>query len=124
MIPGSNLLGRALKVIAKQTLSYYKFAGRTLNDVGQDITAYDAPVDIKGSFQAVNQSLYEMNGLDLQKSYFIFYVEQGLMDIERDTSGDQLEFFGRRYQVQSNAEWIDIDGWIGLLCVEVKNPNA
>lgn len=119
MIPGSNLLNMAFSVIAKQTIIYYKYVGRTLNDIGQDITEYDTGTILLGSFQPVPKQLYELYGLDLQKEYFTFYVSANLLDIERNVSGDQIAFKGQRYQCESNNDWFKIDGWKGILCVHI-----
>lgn len=117
MIPGQNLLNMALSVIARQTITYYRATGRTLNDVGQDITAYASPVSIVGSLQPVPRQLYEQLGLDLQKSYYTFYTSNNIEDVGRDVSGDQFVFNGQRYQVESDNDWYAQDGWKGVLCV-------
>lgn len=123
MIPGSNLLNAALTVIAKQTVTYYRSTGRALNNVGQDVTTYAAGVSAMGSFQPVPRKLYTAYGLDLQKSYFTFYVSSNVIDVERDVSGDQIAFNGRRFQCESNNDWYAIDGWKGVLCVDIgANP--
>jgi hypothetical protein len=118
-IPGQNLLNMALTVIAKQALTYYKFAGRSLNSVGQDITTYDPPITIYGSFQPVPRALYQQYGLDLQKEYYVYYTSNNTVDVQRDVSGDQIAFNGRRYQCESNTEWFRLDGWNGILCVYI-----
>lgn len=119
MIPGSNLLKSALTVIASQTITYYKFAGRTENNVGQAITLYSDGIGIKGSFQPVPRNLYEIYGLDLQKEYYTFYTFNNLIDIDRNTSGDQIGFNGQRYQIESNNDWFKMDGWKGVLCIRI-----
>ena len=120
MIPGQNLLKMALTVIAKQTVTYYKYASRSLNDVGQDVTVYEPPVQIKGSLQPIERKMYEKFGLDMQNDYVIFYVPQDILDIERDVSGDQIEYNGNRYQCQSDTEWFSQDGWDAILCVKIR----
>src|SRR5580692_4896145 len=101
-VPGINLLNMALTIIAKQTLSYYQFVSRAPNAVGQDLTVYADPVNLVGSWQPVPRHLYDIYGLDLQKDYFTFYSSNNILDIQRDISGDQLIFMGKRYQVVSN----------------------
>ena len=118
-IPGMNILNMALAVIAKQTIQYYQYTGRALNDLGQDVATYAAPVDIFGSWQPVPRNLYVVLGLDLQKDYFTFYSSNNILDITRDVSGDQLMYDGRRYQVESNVDWYNLDGWKGILCVNI-----
>lgn len=119
MIPGANLLKMALTIIAKQNILYYAYSGRTLNNVGQDVTTYAPPRLIGGSFQAVPRALYQQLGLDFQKEYYIFYTLENLLDVGRDVSGDQLAFDGQRYQCESNTDWFPMDGWKGVLCIRL-----
>lgn len=119
MIPGSNVLNMAFRVIAKSTVTYYQFVSRALNSVGQDVVTYNAPISLMGSFQPVQRKLYEALGLDFQKSYYYFYVSSELLDITRDVSGDQLTFNGRLFQCESNTEWFQIDGWNQVLCCDI-----
>jgi hypothetical protein len=123
-IPGQNLLNMALQIIARQTIAYYQYASRTLNAVGQDVTTYASPVNITGSWQPVPRKLYIEYGLDLQKDYFTFYTSNNLLDITRDVSGDQIAFRGRRYQVESDNDWFQLDGWKGVLCVDLGADNV
>ena len=117
--PGSNLLNQALTVIARQQVVYYKMTGRTLNDVGQDVTSYALGTTLRGSFQPVPRNLYPIYGLDLQKTYYTFYVPSNVLDIGRDVSGDQIAFNDDRFQCESNNDWFSIDGWKGILCVRI-----
>ena len=123
-IPGSNLLDMALTIINGVYVDYYKFISRSLNVVGQDISTYDNPVSIYGSWQPVPRSLYEKYGLDLNKTYITFYTKNTIVDIQRGVSGDQIVFNGNRYQVESENEWTPIDGWTGvLICLLQGDPN-
>ncbi len=118
-IPGQNLLNMALTIIKQQTLSYFMFVSRNLNLIGQDITTYASPINLVGSWQPVPRKLYEIYGLDLQRDYFTFYSSNNILDIQRDISGDQVEFMGKRYQVVSDNDWYQLDGWKGILCVNL-----
>jgi hypothetical protein len=122
-IPGQNLLNMALTVIAKQPLTYYQFAGRIQNDIGQDITTYNPPRLIYGSWQPVPRKLYEQYGLDWNRDYFILYTSNNTIDVGRDVSGDQVAFDGQRYQCESNTEWFRLDGWNGILCVHIGDDT-
>ncbi|WP_170872395.1 MULTISPECIES: hypothetical protein [Burkholderiaceae] len=119
MMPGSNLLGLALSVIGKQRVEYYQFLGRETNDVGIDVNRYAPPVPLYGSVQAVDRNLYQYLGLDFQKRYIRLYACAELQDVARDRSSDQIEFAGQRYQLLSDADWFNIDGWDGALCVQI-----
>lgn len=119
IIPGQNILNMAFGAIARQTVMYYQYDSRTLNDVGQDVTSYLTAVSITGSWQPVPRNLYRVYGLDMQKDYFTFYTSNDVLDLQRDVSGDQIVFGGDKYQCQSNNDWYKIDGWKAILCVRI-----
>ncbi|MEJ2767553.1 phage collar protein [Mycetohabitans sp. B46] len=118
-MPGSNLLSLALSVIGKQRVEYYRFLGRETNDVGIDVNRYAPPVPLYGSVQAVDRNLYQYLGLDFQKRYIRLYACAQLQDVARDRSSDQIEFASQRYQLLSDADWFNINGWDGALCVQI-----
>lgn len=123
MIPGSNLLNNAFKLIAKQTVDWYKFNARALNDIGIYEDVYDSPLSIQGSFQPIHKELYTNLGLDFAKDYANFYVSTNLIGLGRDYSGDYLIFNSERYVVQDNSEWFPIDGWTGVLVIKSPLDN-
>lgn len=124
MIPGSNLLSQALTIIARQAITYHQATGRTVNDIGQQVTTYAAPVIIYGSFQPVPRNLYEQYGLDFQKNYWTFYSLNDVQDIGRDVSNDQISFNDQRFQCESNNDWYSVDRWKGILCCQINIPQA
>ncbi|MGJ0509057.1 MAG: phage collar protein [Methylocystis sp.] len=119
MTPGSNLLAQALTVIAPQLAQYWAATGREVNTVGIYVTSFAEPVDVYGSIQPVPRALYEKYGLDFNKNYVTFYTTRAIDDVFRGRSGDQLTFGGKRWQVESSNDWQFVDGWNGLLCIEV-----
>lgn len=125
MIPGSNILKTALSVIVPQTVTYLQYTGRTLNNVGQQVTTYAAPVYVStGSFQPVPKRLYYSMGLDFQKQYYNWFVQKGVIDISRGVAGDQIVFNGGRFQCESNTDWFAIDGWDQVLCVYIGQNST
>jgi hypothetical protein len=123
-IPGQNILNMAFQLIARQTIQYYAYVSRTVSVIGQDVTTYASAVNLTGSWQPVPRELKMKFGLDLQKDYFTFYTSNNLLDITRDVSGDQIAFMGRRYQVESGNDWYQLDGWKGVLCVDLGADNV
>lgn len=120
MIPGSNLLNMAMGLIATQPVTWIRSTGRTQNALGQWVTAYAEPVVIRASFQPLDGAKYETLGLDLEKRYFVLYTSAAVKSIERDESPDLVQFSGRRYQCEADAgDWLAIDGWRGVLCIDV-----
>lgn len=122
-VPGSNLLKLALQAITPSTVKYYAYVSRTINAIGLYETTFAASVDILGSVQAVPQSMYQQLGLDFTKNYVMFYSTQLIGEVTRDRTGDQFEFGGKRWQVESSNNWHAIDGWNGLLAIHVPEPT-
>ena len=112
----------AMSAIATQTVDYYAYAYRIVNELGLDVAGYQDPIKIEGSVQAVPRSVYQERGLDLQKNYVNFFVRADAIDLHRDTSGDQFRYCGKVYQLVSNTNWYGQDGWVEVLCVEIGIP--
>lgn len=121
MIPGSNILSMALRVITPSPFSYYAFASRMSQPNGQYLSNYAAPVPLLGSVQPVPRSLYLQNGLDFDKYYLKFFVSKGVLDVSRDVSGDLMVFEGNTYQCESITAWYGIDSWVEVLCFQIQN---
>jgi hypothetical protein len=119
MIPGSNILAMALTAIAPSTVQYYKWLSRETNAIGLLVDDYDEPYCISGSLQPVPTSMYQTLNLDFNKKYFMLYTTTDIEDLARDTSSDQIGFNGKRYQVTSRSEWNTIDGWNGIMMVQI-----
>jgi hypothetical protein len=120
MIPGSNLLAQALTMIASQAVTYYADAGRATSATGRDVTAFAPGVTINlGSVQAVPRTRYEAMGLDYSKSYVTWFVPRSVLGVARDRSGDQFEWNGRRYDVESVTPWFAQDGWDEILGIDI-----
>lgn len=124
MIPGSNLLAQALTVIAPTQCLHWATTGRTLNSIGQWVATYAAPATIWASVQSVPRKVYRELGLDFQKSYVQFYSVTLITDLTRDTAGDLLEWNGRRYQLESKNDWKAIDGWAGVVGVDIGEATG
>jgi hypothetical protein len=119
MIPGGNIMAMATRVIAQQQFTYIPYVTRTLMPNGNWAATYDLTQQIMGSVQPVPRSLYAVNGLDFQKSYYNFFMQQDAMDVTRDVSGDMFQFQGNNFQALSKTPWFGIDGWIQILTILV-----
>lgn len=124
MIPGSNLLMTALSVLGTQTVRWHKFVSRETNDIGLDVATYQLPRIVSGSWQPVPRRVFQQYGLDFNKNYATFYVPQNVADVTRDSSGDKLEFNAREWECLGSTDWFSIDGWVAVLCVEVKKNQG
>lgn len=114
-----NLLNSALGLIGHQTLSYKHFTGYSVSDIGVKVSIYEEPIFLRGSFQPVPKELYEVNGLDFKQQWFVFYTSKDILEIGEDTSSDILVYNSKRYQVTSKNDWLDFNGWVGVLCVRI-----
>lgn len=103
-----------------QPFSYIQNTGRVDNGIGQDISQYNAPIQIQGSVQAVPRNLFEVYGLDFQKQYVTFYVSRQILDVERDVSGDKIQYANLTYQCLSQTDWNAQNGWTGVIAVKVS----
>lgn len=127
MIPGSNLLRRASRLIRQFPVQYYQFNSRVTNSVGQQISAFNPPVTLPASVQAVERSSYAQLGLDLQRNYVNIYVPADIIDLDRDYSGDQFTYQGALYQIETQNDWFIQDGWAAGMAVKVgynMTPNV
>ena len=121
MIPGSDLLSMALTVIDSAQFDYYPFSARKLQPNGQYLNLYSFPLSLQGSAQAVRRELYQRLGLQFDKYYYTFFVQQNTIDVSRDVAGDMIYYQGNMYQCQSITPWYGVDGWVEILTVKVQN---
>ena len=121
MIPGSNLLKQAHRLIRPSEITYYRQNGRTTNAIGLDVANYDTGVCIRASVQPVNRKHYQRMGLEYNKIYINVFSIQDVNDLARGRSGDQIAWNGKRFEVMGQSDWSAVDNWNGFLAVEVSN---
>jgi hypothetical protein len=119
MIPGSNLLNKALGVIGRTAVQWYSSTGRTVNGIGLQVTTFAAPITVYGSFQPVPRSAFLQLGLDFAKEYVTFYTTQAATDIERDKAPDEFVLNTHRYRCLTKTDWKQIDGWNSPIAVRL-----
>lgn len=119
MIPGINLLSIALGAIAPQSGQWLQFIGNTENSQGQDIPQYAAAQVVTGSFQSTDARTVADMGLDVTAKYRTLYSPTPIAITDRSTSPDLLIFYGRKYQVAGELDWINQDGWKGVVLVDI-----
>ena len=119
---GSNILKLALSVIPSQTVGYIEFLGKVVNSAGYDIPTYANMRQIKGSFQPVDTKYYAQMGLDFTKNYAMWYDPISITrDVDRDTTSDKIYFGGKTWQALGANDWRCVDGWRGVMFVQVPN---
>lgn len=119
MTPGDNLLSIALSLITPQEIIYRKNGVRALNAARQWVTTFGEPFYLMASVQRVPRKKYVQYGLEFQKNYISVYASVDMIDLERDTTGDQLVYGGRTYQLESQGTWFLQDGWALCQAVDI-----
>lgn len=114
------MLAEALDLIEPQTVVWYEFSGNATLPNGIKSPSFAPGIALGDcSVQPVKRSRYESYGLDVQKNYVTWYASADLKDLERASTGDQMEWAGRRWQLISEMDWFHMDGWTSVICVEI-----
>lgn len=117
---GNNLLSLALTVINSKTVDYYEFISREINADGQFEATWADPIEITGSLQSIGRTYQNQLGLDMTKSYVMWYDPRSLArEVRRNTTGDKIVYFGQTFIAEDSSDWSHIDGWKGVLFVQV-----
>ncbi|MDH2321411.1 hypothetical protein AB7200_08950 [Providencia alcalifaciens] len=114
-----NLHRIASRYIPQQTAQWFRFKNREPDERGHDQNQYYEPVDIRGSWQAVDTQDAQSMGFDSSSIYRRFYTAHDIKAIQRGTSPDFLVFNGKKYDVMGDADWYEQDGWKSVICIEV-----
>lgn len=114
-----NLHRIASRYIPQQKALWFRFKGREPDDLGQDQNQYYDPVEIRGSWQAVDTQDVQTMGFDSSSIYRRFYTTHDIKAVQRGSSPDFLVFNGKKYDVMGDADWYEQDGWKSVICIEV-----
>ena len=117
MLP--NILNMAMSVLGKQKFTYLRYRERTVNAEGIYLSDFANGVGTSGQVQAVPREMFIKYGLDFQKTYLMVFVSKDVLDLERGVAGDMIKYANDTYQVVSETDWFDINGWTSVLCVKV-----
>lgn len=122
MIP--NLLNIALGAICGQTVTWRAFKARTQNGRGHWITTYEDDQPIMGSWQTVDSRTIKELGLDTAKRYHNLYCSYPINQVREGTSPDLIIADGYIHEVVGGPDWYRLNGWRGILCVEIGPDPA
>lgn len=115
----NNLLNQALSIIPKQSFTYIKYQGQTINELGIKQDVYDTAIEVQGSVQAISQDMYEKLGLDWSKKYIQIYSSLDIRNTDNDqVSPDKIVWNGKNYLVTKATNWYQQDGWTNIIAVE------
>lgn len=120
MIPGSNLLRSALRLIGNQTVTLTPWVSSTTSPTGRDVSSYGTQVVVtEGSVQAVPRDRYADMGLDYTKSYVTWFTSATVRGVERNRGPDRFTYGGRLYEVHTVTPWNLQDGWNEVVGVDI-----
>lgn len=109
----------ALTIVGTQSFTYLRYLSRTTNSIGVDVPTYESAITLTGQIQAAPKELFELYGLEFNKNLLVFYVSKDIIDVTRNSAGDQIQFAGKTFNVLSDTPWFDINGWDGVVAVEI-----
>lgn len=120
-VPGLNLLGMALQLIANQSVVYYRWESRALNAARKYVNTYAEPVTIERcSVQAVPLTRYDLMGLDRKKIYVTLFAPADILAVQRNRGTDYFIWNGQTYTVDAETPWKVQDGWVEVLGIQAE----
>ncbi|WP_265498484.1 phage collar protein [Providencia rustigianii] len=114
-----NLHRIASRYIPQQKALWFRFKSRETDELGHDKNQYHDPVEIRGSWQAVDTQDAQSMGFDSNQVYRRFYTSHDIKGIQRGASPDYIVINGKKYDVMGDADWYEQDGWKSVICIEV-----
>lgn len=119
MIPGINLFAIATSAILTQEIVWRRFLGNVENPLGQLVPAFDDPVTIQGSIQAMDAKDVQRLGLDMREKHSVLYTSHDIAGIAKDgRQPDQIFYGDDSYDVIGETDWMKQDGWKGLVLIK------
>jgi hypothetical protein len=106
-----NLLAQALSNLPKQTVMWYANPKTVTQANGLDLTTFDPPAPVLGSWQPIARKDYQALGLDMQKQFAMFYTTAPIVVDSRGVNGEQVTFGNQRYATYG----ADVYGWDGIM---------
>jgi len=73
--------------------------------------------------QPIPQAVIRQMGLPMEKNYLIVYTSTDMRTLARGGSSDEIEFDNKRWKALESNDWVAIDGWEGLIFVELPIGN-
>ena len=120
MIPGRNNLALAMRLITPQTVELFRFNAHVTTPDGTRVAQFHPPVPVVGgSVQPVTANSYQRLGLDFAKRYVHWWAPVSAVVVRRGQSADEFEWNSRRYRLVNEASWVEQDGWVQVMGVEI-----
>lgn len=118
-VPGVNVLGLALGLIARQAVTVFRFVENVGQSNGVDFPTYAPGVPAQGSVQPMSDKTKHEMGLDWNDTWVSLFTAAPLRTVERDGAGDVFVYLGEYYHAQGRTDWMGQDGWNEILAVAI-----
>lgn len=115
----NNLLQMAHQLIPYQSAQYFQFTGKVKGLNLLETSQYSPPTPVKVKINAVKSGLIKRLGLDYNKNYMRLFSTPAVSGLSRVNDGDQFEFDGRRWQIETQTGWFATAGWDSFVMVDV-----
>ena len=122
-----NLLPIAMQATSilgcNKEFEYYPPTSTTINSIGVEIPSEVEPLVYTGSIQAVENKLYSQLNLDLTKNYKTVFCPELLETLAEETTPGQIKYNGKMYDIISNQNWWETNGYTQCIICEIKALN-
>jgi hypothetical protein len=115
----SNLLIEAHSLIPYESAVYFKWLKSEKNSNLLMKNEFAQGKKTKVKINAVKSGLVRELGLDYKKNHRMLYSVPKVSGLSRVNSGDQLEFEGKRWKVETQTGWFATAGWDSFVMVEI-----
>jgi hypothetical protein len=115
-----NLLNEASKLIPLERFIYKKYKGKVINELGIPVIEYEEDIEIEGSIQALDVSLYEKFGFSFERNIKILYASIDVKGLDNQDAPDKIVYDSRVWSVIKTTRWHNYNGWNGVIIEEEK----
>lgn len=119
-----NVLERALRIIPTQQVTYKKFKGVTVNDIGNQVNTYYQQVTVEGSIQPTDQDTLYKLGIANTGDIYTVYLRGNAVSIAKIQSNDVfVGSDGSEYNIFRADIWYNYpdQDWNRILVKRAKN---
>lgn len=129
-----NIHRLATRLIPRTPIRYRKGIGVTISEAGLSKPNYGEWINTTASVQPgiissfggknVGEKVYEDMGLDFSRRYYTVWADGcNLHTVANQEVPDQVELYGKIFNVIHCSDWEEWDGWQRVYCVEVINDE-
>ena len=119
-----NVLDAALSVLPKQQITYNKFSGDSINDLGICVPSYEDAMTITCSLQPAGTDVYYKYGIASNEDVFVCWLKIDALTVSQMQSNDLItDASGNVYNIFRCDDWSSYPNqdWNKILIKRAKN---